>query len=177
MKRPEYVAAAVAACMAARAGETPDLFALRAVFSRSGFTDGYLTGRRTLDMFGVRTQEDAAAAAPVLGSIRRLYRAERPRVGLDLRLDGAAVPPRLLAGDGVHTVSAAAPDAPAAPGRAAGAAGPRPPQHGEAGRHAVFSCARWSLRAMRRRLARRRSTPCGARRSTRCSRCADALRR
>lgn len=116
MKRPEYVAAAVAACMAARAGEVPDLFALRAVFSRSGFTDGYLTGRRTLDMFGVRTQEDAAAAAPVLGSIRRLYRAERPRVGVDLRLDGAAVPPRLLAGDGVHTVSAAAPDAPAAPG-------------------------------------------------------------
>ena len=54
MKRPEYVAAAVTAYRAALAGETPDVATLRSVFSRSGFTDGYLTGRRTLEMFGVR---------------------------------------------------------------------------------------------------------------------------
>ena len=43
-KRPEYVAAAVTALVQARAGEEPDLDTLRAVFSRSGFTDGYYTG-------------------------------------------------------------------------------------------------------------------------------------
>ena len=107
MKRPEYVAAAVTACVAARAGEQPDLSALRAVFSRSGFTDGYLTGARTLDMFGTRTREDVAAAAGVLKTLAQTYRAERPRVPVDLRLDFDAL--RLTATDGVHTASAAAP--------------------------------------------------------------------
>ena len=44
-KRPEYVAAAVTALVQARAGEEPDLDTLRAVFSRSGFTDGYYRKR------------------------------------------------------------------------------------------------------------------------------------
>ena len=60
MKRPEYVAAAVTACRAAREGREPDLASLEAVFSRSGFTDGYLTGKRDLSMFGRRTKEDVA---------------------------------------------------------------------------------------------------------------------
>ena len=62
MKRPEYVAAAVTACRAARDGEPYDETALRAVFSRSGFTDGYLTGRPDADMFGFRTKEDVTGA-------------------------------------------------------------------------------------------------------------------
>lgn len=117
MKRPEYVAAAVTACVAARAGEQPDLTALRAVFSRSGFTDGYLTGRRTLDMFGARTREDVVAAAPVLGKLSQLYRSERPRVAVDMRLDGASVPSRLIVTDGKNSAFACAPaGAPNVPG-------------------------------------------------------------
>lgn len=68
MKRPEYVAAAVTACRAAREGREPDLASLEAVFSRSGFTDGYLTGKRDLSMFGRRTKEDVARSAQALGA-------------------------------------------------------------------------------------------------------------
>ena len=109
MKRPEYVAAAVSACLAAREGEAPDLDSLRAVFSRSGFTDGYLTGRRTLAMFGSRTREDVTAAAPVLKTLSQRYRAERARVPVDMTLDFAAPVPRLLLTDGTHTVRIPAP--------------------------------------------------------------------
>ncbi|MBQ2095330.1 MAG: U32 family peptidase, partial [Firmicutes bacterium] len=69
MKRPEYVAAAVTACRQALDGGEPDLSTLRSVFSRSGFTDGYLTGKRDLDMFGFRTKEDVTAAQNVLDGL------------------------------------------------------------------------------------------------------------
>ena len=78
MKRPEYVAAAVTACRNAVDG-TPDPElneALDAVFSRSGHTDGYLTGQRGHGMFGTRRKEDVTAAAPVLKELEQLYRNE-----------------------------------------------------------------------------------------------------
>ena len=87
MKRPEYVAAAVQACRTALEGQTPDISKLQAVFSRSGFTDGYLKGRRTLDMFGIRRKEDVTAAAPVLGELAQIYHKESPRIPVDLALD------------------------------------------------------------------------------------------
>ena len=87
MKRPEYVAAAVTACREAREGQTPDMQKLQAVFSRSGFTDGYLTGRRTLDMFGIRRKEDVTAAGGVLDELAQLYRKEMPRIPIDMKLD------------------------------------------------------------------------------------------
>ncbi|MBR2730604.1 MAG: U32 family peptidase [Clostridia bacterium] len=80
MKRPEYVAAAVTACKNALAG-TPDpevSGALRAVFSRSGFTDGYYRDRRGPAMFGTREKDDVTSAAPVLASLRALYAKEPP---------------------------------------------------------------------------------------------------
>ena len=80
MKRPEYVAAAVTAARAALRGEDYDRESLRAVFSRSGFTDGYLTGRRDTELFGTRQREDVAAAQGVLGRLAGLYRAERQSV-------------------------------------------------------------------------------------------------
>jgi len=86
MKRPEYVAAAVTAVRAALRGETPDMATLQTVFSRSGFTDGYLTGRRNVHMFGVRTAEDAAASKTVFGKLSELYRREYPGVPVDLTL-------------------------------------------------------------------------------------------
>lgn len=73
MKRPEYVAAAVTACRDALEGRPVDLESLQSVFSRSGFTDGYFSGRRDLTMFGVRHKQDVLAAAGVLGKLENLY--------------------------------------------------------------------------------------------------------
>lgn len=76
MKRPEYVAAAVSAFRNAIDGKDFDTETLRAVFSRSGFTDGYFTGKKS-GMFGTREKEDVTAAKAVLPEIHKLYRAER----------------------------------------------------------------------------------------------------
>lgn len=78
MKRPEYVAAAVKACRNSVNGvEDGELKAdLRSVFSRSGFTDGYYTGKLGIDMFGTRQKDDVTAAAPVLKKLARLYEKE-----------------------------------------------------------------------------------------------------
>lgn len=80
MKRPEYVAAAVTACKKALEGaEDAEIFdALRCVFSRSGFTDGYYTGKRGVSMFGTRQKEDVTAASAVLPKLQALYREEKP---------------------------------------------------------------------------------------------------
>lgn len=81
MKRPEYVAAAVTACRSALNGEydADRENVLRSVFSRSGFTDGYFTGRRA-DMFGTRQKEDVVAAKEVLKDLSHLYDNENPLV-------------------------------------------------------------------------------------------------
>lgn len=105
MKRPEYVAAAVAACRAARDGEDYDADALRAVFSRSGFTDGYLTGRRDQDMFGYRTKEDVVGAEGVLGSLRELYRKERKSVPVDMTFSVSDTASSLTVSDGAHSLN------------------------------------------------------------------------
>lgn len=113
LKRPEYVAAAVTAYRAAVRGETPDpalVADLQAVFSRSGFTDGYYTGRRTAEMFGRRTREDVVAAPPVLARLRRLYEKEAPRLPVCFRLTAeAGRPASLTVTDGLHTVEMAGP--------------------------------------------------------------------
>ncbi len=94
MKRPEYVAAAARACRLAADGEPvpPELEqALRSVFARSGFTDGYLTARRGRGMFGVRTKEDVTGATgQVLSSLRALYSRERGTVPVAMALEKAA---------------------------------------------------------------------------------------
>lgn len=109
MKRPEYVAAAVTAVRAARAGEKPDMEGLKKVFSRSGFTDGYLMGKRNISMFGVRTVEDAQKSKDVLGQMAGLYRREFPKVPVAMTLvqkDGALT---LIAEDGENRETAFAP--------------------------------------------------------------------
>ena len=75
MKRPEYVAAAVTACRKSLEGEYSSELAgdLQSVFSRSGFTDGYLKGQRGREMFGTRRKEDVQSAAPVLKKLANLY--------------------------------------------------------------------------------------------------------
>ena len=83
MKRPEYVAAAVLALRAALNGEQPDLSDLRAVFSRSGFTDGYYTGTRS-QMFGKREKEDVTAAKAVLPRLAQTYQKLPDRIPLEI---------------------------------------------------------------------------------------------
>lgn len=86
MKRAEYVAAAVTACRAVLDGRKPDMDALRAVFSRSGFTDGYLHGETGREMFGYRRKDDVTAAAEVLPELKELYRSEKPLYAVDMSL-------------------------------------------------------------------------------------------
>ena len=76
MKRPEYVAAAVSCLKRAMNKEPYDAITLRSVFSRSGFTDGYLQGKRTVDMFGYRVKEDVTSANNVLKMLEASYKNE-----------------------------------------------------------------------------------------------------
>ncbi len=76
MKRPEYVAAAVSSLKKAMNNEFYDKLTLRSVFSRSGFTDGYLKGKRTVDMFGYRVKEDVTSATAVLKELENSYKNE-----------------------------------------------------------------------------------------------------
>lgn len=76
MKRPEYVAAAVSSLKKAINNEYYDKLTLRSVFSRSGFTDGYLKGKRTVDMFGYRNKEDVTSASTVLKELENSYKNE-----------------------------------------------------------------------------------------------------
>ena len=110
MKRPEYVAAAVTACRAALDGKKPDMDTLRAVFSRSGFTDGYFAGRRDIGMFGSRTKEDVTAAAPVLAQLAALYKDEAQRSPVDMALTlREGVPATLEATDGTFSAKTEGP--------------------------------------------------------------------
>ncbi|MCI8361286.1 MAG: U32 family peptidase [Clostridiales bacterium] len=113
MKRPEYVAAATAVCRMAVDGISPPAAlreALEQVFSRSGFTDGYFTGRPGPRMFGRRTEEDGRRSAAVLPLLHELTRRERQGVPVDgvftLR---AGEPARLALTDGRHTAQVAGP--------------------------------------------------------------------
>ena len=106
MKRPEYVAAAVTACRAALNGSEPDMEKLKAVFSRSGFTDGYLTGQRNLNMFGSRSLEDIKASSSVLSHLTGLYRTERASTAVNMQLVMSKnAPCQLTVTDGTVTTS------------------------------------------------------------------------
>lgn len=108
MKRPEYVAAAVAACrsMLDRGFVEPQLLdALSGVFSRSGFTDGYYMGKRGVELFGTRTEEDVKISREVLSGLHALYRTERQCVALNGQFTADASGAQLVLHDGTHTVS------------------------------------------------------------------------
>ncbi len=82
MKRPEYVAAAVAAFKNAVNGQNDNELKelLNNVFSRSGFTAGYYLNKTGYEMFGIRTTQDVKASGSVLSKIHSLYRAENQSV-------------------------------------------------------------------------------------------------
>ncbi len=117
MKRPEYVAAATAAVAEAREGnisKEQQRAKAQAVFSRSGFTDGYLRGERGSEMFGYRRKEDVVAADNrLLKDIRNDYKDEPKKVPLDMTLRVAAGEnPVLTVSDGKRAVTVEG-DAPA----------------------------------------------------------------
>jgi putative protease len=111
MKRPEYVAAATSAAKEARdkgfvSKESEDR--LRSVFSRTGFTDGYLAGERGEAMFGYRRKDDVVSAdSRLLKEIRQTYKDEARTVGVEMYFSATAgEKPRLVVSDGTHTVAA-----------------------------------------------------------------------
>ncbi len=87
MKRPEYVAAATKACKEALYNGVIDYElskTLQGVFSRSGFTDGYLKNKLGRDMFGIRTKDDVVSADKAFPVLHEIYRNERQAVAVDL---------------------------------------------------------------------------------------------
>lgn len=85
MKRPEYVACAVNACRCSLDGAPYDLERLSGIFSRGGLTEGYFDGSMR-DMNGVRGKDDVENSAAALKGIKELYKAEYPRIPLDIHI-------------------------------------------------------------------------------------------
>ncbi|HCA04451.1 MAG TPA: peptidase U32 [Ruminococcaceae bacterium] len=110
MKRPEYVSAAVTACVEQRdLGFVTDKTAqtLKGVFSRTGFTDGYYKGKRGAEMFGVRRRDDVVSADNRLFSeIRQNYKDEIQNIPVKGSFTAALSQyPSLTLTDGKNTVS------------------------------------------------------------------------
>ena len=87
LRTPEYVAAAVNACLAGRDGLAYDRDVLQNAFSRSGFTSGYLDGKINGTMFGTRSEAEAEQTRKTLPALRELYRRERSRVPVEMKLE------------------------------------------------------------------------------------------
>ena len=110
MKRPEYVATATKACVMMRDNgfvdnETSEQ--LQAVFSRTGFTDGYYTNSLGHYMFGYRKREDVISASEkLLKTIRSTYKDELQRVDIDAQISVTVGEPiKLTITDGTNTVT------------------------------------------------------------------------
>jgi len=110
MKRPEYVAAATAACrQALYKGAIDPLLnqTLKNVFSRQGFTDGYYKNRLGKEMFGIRTKEDVISANDAFPFLHELYRKERQSVNISLKAEICKDKPiSLTLSDGENSVTA-----------------------------------------------------------------------
>ena len=85
MKRPEYVASSVTACKNALNNKEYNKELLKAVFSRSGFTDGYLMNKRNNDMFGYRSKDDVISATnDVFKELQNLYKTDTPVTSVNI---------------------------------------------------------------------------------------------
>lgn len=100
LKRPEYAAAAVTAVKKALDNEDYDRESLKNAFSRSGFTSGYLDGRRDESMFGVRTYEDVLSSEGELKKYKALYKGEIKKIPVDFNLISDKNAVTLTASDG-----------------------------------------------------------------------------
>lgn len=90
MKRPQYVYAATSLCKKASLDEEitqNEKNDLQNIFSRSGFTTGYLDSHIDKEMFGVRNREDVVSAPAALKKIHSLYDGmEKQRIKVDFKL-------------------------------------------------------------------------------------------
>ncbi|MEE0807792.1 MAG: DUF3656 domain-containing protein [Acutalibacteraceae bacterium] len=110
MKRPEYIAAATAACRQALDNgyaQKELIEALGDVFSRSGFTDGYYKSVRGRNMFGIRTRDDVTASKEAFSYLHGIYRNERQSVPVTItaRIHNGK-PIKLEISDGKNTACA-----------------------------------------------------------------------
>ncbi len=105
MKRPEYVAAAVTAVKNALKKEKTDMEKLQAVFSRSGFTQGYFEGKRDISMFGYRRKEDVTAAAGVLKELSQLYKDEIKKIPLSISFKADEKSSSSIFSDGENSIT------------------------------------------------------------------------
>lgn len=109
MKRPEYVACAVASAKQSleKGYIDPSLAeTLKNVFSRQGFTDGYYTDNLGRDMFGIRTKEDVVSADKAFPLLHQLYRGERQSVPVSVKAEiRENTPMELKLFDGENTVT------------------------------------------------------------------------
>ncbi|MEG1125928.1 MAG: DUF3656 domain-containing protein [Oscillospiraceae bacterium] len=103
LRTAEYCAAAVNACRCALNGEEYNEQLLQDVFSRSGFTDSYITGNIDKTMYGIRTEGDTTAAKAALPQLRELYRRERQCVDTALAFTISADGAKLKAEAGGQT--------------------------------------------------------------------------
>ena len=110
MKRPEYVAAATKACKDALIKGIVDKDlneTLKNVFSRSGFTAGYLENKLGRDMFGIRTKEDVISADKAFPFLHEFYRKEYKGVRVSIKATIKENEPiKLALSDGENTVTA-----------------------------------------------------------------------
>lgn len=110
MKRPEYVAATTKACKDALMKGIVDKElneTLKNVFSRSGFTSGYLENKLGRDMFGIRTKDDVVSADKAFPLLHEIYRKEYKSIGVNIKaVIKENEPISLTLSDGENTVTA-----------------------------------------------------------------------
>lgn len=90
MKNEEYVSAATYAALCYkenRPKKEKSLEILKSVFSRSGFTDGYLTENVDKSMFGIRSEQDIENSKQIKNSIHEIYRRERQNVRISMKVE------------------------------------------------------------------------------------------
>lgn len=116
MKRPEYTAVVTqvyAALLREQRPPTPEEEdALRRVFSRDGFTDGYFTGEQGDAMFGTKTDLPLQAVQPLYDEAARRFAEgkEAPLVPVRLDLSACAGEPLCLqVSDGQYKVQSSGP--------------------------------------------------------------------
>lgn len=102
MKRPEYTALVTKIYKdAVTFGRNPsrdDMYKLETLFSRDGFTDGYLADKKGKQMFGVRSESDGRETRAIYKEAREIYEAEPepPVIGISLSFKGKAGEPMRL---------------------------------------------------------------------------------
>ncbi len=87
LRSPEYAAACVNACKKTLQNEEYDEKLLQDVFSRSGFTNAYLSGEISENMFGTRTKEDSVLAKKAEPQLRELFRRELQSVPVKITVN------------------------------------------------------------------------------------------